>query len=197
MALPLNEADQATPGALAMKDVTGPVCVRTLYVGVLAPLLFAYLGSSNLLAPYIEQSHWLVARMAPIWPALPPQYELVLKVRGPGQAASFGFMCAALWMWPAIILVGLIWKHVQRSAVILPVSPSEIGSLIVIAPFGFLILVLDTTTTTFPLTRFRVDQWGFFYLRQWFFFFLTAVVLAVLMYLVGRIILDRIWLRGA
>jgi hypothetical protein len=192
-----NEADQATRGTLALRDLIGPTCMMTLYVGVMVPLLFAYLGSSNLLAPYIEQSHWLVSKMAPIWPALPPQYELVLKVRGPGDAASFGFMCAALWMWPVIILVALVGKHVRRRAEILPVSPAEIGSFIVMTPAGFLLLVLDTTTTTSPLARFRVDQWDFFYLRQWFLFSATAVVVATLVYMVGRIILDRIWLRAA
>jgi len=110
--------------------------MKTLYVGVLVPLLFAYLGSSNVLAPHVEQSRWLVSRMATIWPALPPQYELVLKIRGPRHAASFGFMCAALWMWPVIILVMLVWKHLWRTAKILPVLPADIGKFIVVIPFG-------------------------------------------------------------
>jgi hypothetical protein len=183
----LNESSQAMQGRLAVKDLLGPTCMRTLCVGVLVPLLFAYLGSSNALAPYIEQSQWLVGRMAPVWPALPPQYDLVLRTRGAGQAASFGFMCAALWIWPVIILVDLARKHARLRSEILPVSPAEIGAFIVLIPAGIFFLVLDTTTTTGP-ARFYVDRLGFFYFRQWFLFFGTAVVLATFIYLLGRIV---------
>jgi hypothetical protein len=192
--LSINEADQETRGLFATKDLLGPTCMKTLYLGVFVPLLFAYLGSSNVLAPYVEQSQWLVSRMAPVWPALPPQYELVSKIRGAGHAASFGFMCAALWMWPVIILVDLVRKHARLKSKILPVSPAEVGGFIVVAPAGVFFLVLDTTITTSP-ARFYVDQWGFFYLRQWFLFFGTAFVLATLVYLLGRIILERTWRR--
>jgi hypothetical protein len=182
-----NEAGLATQSPLALKDLLEPTCLKTLYVGGLVPLLFACLGSSNALAPYIEQSQWLVGRMAPVWPALPPQYELVSRTLGAGQAASFGFMCAALWIWPVIILVDMARKHARLRSAILPVAPAEIGAFIVLIPAGFFFLLLDTTTTTSP-ARFYVDRLGFFYFRQWFLFLGTAVVLATFVYLLGRII---------
>jgi hypothetical protein len=183
----LSESGEAVPSPLAVKDLLGPTCMRTLSVGVLVPLLFACLGSSNALAPYIEQSQWLVSKMALVWPALPPQYELVLRTLGPGQAASFGFMCAALWIWPVIILVDLARKHARLRSEILPVTPAEIGAFIVLIPVGFFFLLLDTTTTTSP-ARFYVDRFGFFYFRQWFLFLGTAVVLATFVYLLARIV---------
>jgi hypothetical protein len=192
-----NKSGQAAQNPLALKDLLGPTCLKTLYVGVLVPLLFAYLGSSNALTRYIEQAQWLVSKMSPVWPALPPQYELVLKIRGPGHAASFGFMCAVLWMWPIIILVALVRQHLRLKSEIPPVLPADIGKFIVVVPAGVFFLVLDTTTTNSPFARFYVDQWGFFYLRQWFFFFGTAFISAILVYLIGRIILDRTWRQSA
>jgi hypothetical protein len=63
-------------------------------------------------------------------------------------------------------------------------------AFLVAFPFAFVFLLTDTTPpNTYPLTRFYPDQWGFFYLRSFFLFFLTALLLAILLYLVGRIIL--------
>jgi hypothetical protein len=168
-----------------------PIFMRTFYVGVIAPLLFAYLGSSNVLAPFNEQSRWLVSRLAPIWPALSAQYELVLQVRGAGQASSYGFMCAVLWAWPIICSIGFLREHIRRGKNVLPISSKEIGQFIVALPFAFLLLGLDQTRITNPLFGFHADQHGLFYLRQWFLFSLTALVLAIVLYVVGRTVLDR------
>lgn len=169
--------------------------MRTVYWGALAPLLFACIGSSNTLASFSDLSQWLTNSMAPFWPALPAQYKLVLEVRGPGHAASYGFMCAALWAWPIICAIGFLTAHAKRRKEILPVSPEEIGKFIVMFPFAVLPLVLGRTTTGGPF-GFYADQWGFFYFQQWFVFSLTAFVLGTLLYVVGRIILQRIWLRA-
>jgi hypothetical protein len=150
--------------------------------------LFAYIGSSNVLAPYIKQSQWLVSSMAVIWPSLLAQYELVLEVRGPGHAASYGSMCAALWAWPVICAVAFLREHARRSKEILPISPKEIGQFIVAFP------ILGQTTIK-GLFGFYADQRGFFYFRQWFVFGGTALVLGILLYVLGRIILERTWRR--
>jgi hypothetical protein len=186
---PLNEAGLAHPGAISTRDLIEPIFMRTVYVGVIAPLLFAYLGSLGALAPYNEQSQWLVSKLAPIWPVLPPQYELVLKVRGAGHAASFGFLCVALWAWPLICAVDFLWEHVKRRRVILPISPKEIGQFIVVFPFAVLVLVFDRTKVG-GVFGFNADQW-FFYLWQWVLFGSTALILAIVLYVVGRFILDR------
>jgi hypothetical protein len=196
MSVPLNEADRAMPGTISTRDLLEPIFMRTFYVGVITPLLFAYLGSSNLLTPFNEESRWLVSRLASIWPALPAQYELVLEIRGPGHAASYGLMCAALWAWPVICTVAFLWEHAKRRKEILPISPKEIGQLIVAFPFAFLLMFLGQTTITGPF-GFHADQWDFFYLRQWFVFSVTALVLGILLYVVGRIILDRVRGRTA
>ena len=190
-----DEAGQAPPGTISTRDLIEPIFMRTFYVGVFAPLLFAYLGSSNVLAPFGEQSRWLVSRLSPIWPALSAQYELVLEVRGPGHASSYGLMCAALWTWPVICSIAFFRGHVKCRKEILPISPKEIGQFIVAFPFVFLLLALDQTRITSPLFGFHADQYDLFYLRQWFLFSLTALVLAVVLYVVGRIILKRTWRR--
>jgi hypothetical protein len=194
MSLPLDEFDQITPGMISTRDLLEPIFMRTVYAGVIAPLLFAYFGSSNVLAPYIEQSQWLVSRMAPIWPVLPAQYELVLETRGPGHAASYGFMCAALWAWPVICAAAFLWAHGKRRKEILPISPKEIGQFIVVFPFAVLVLVFDRVKIAEGLYGFHADQW-YFYLLQWLMFGLVAIVLAIFIYAIGGIILDRVQSR--
>jgi hypothetical protein len=105
----------------------GPIFTRTFYVALVMPLLFALLGASGVLAPLAEQASWLIARMAPIWPSLPPQYELVLRIRGPGHAASFGFMCAALWVWAFAAAGAFLRAHARRRESVLPISRKEKG----------------------------------------------------------------------
>jgi hypothetical protein len=193
----LSEADQALPSTISTRDLIDPIFMRTVYAGVIPALLFAYLGSSNVLAPFNEQSQWLVSGMAPIWPALPAQYELVREVRGTGHAASYGFMCAALWAWPIICAVAFLCAHAKRGKEILPFSRKEIGQFIFVAPLAFLIMVFDQTEALSPLLRFFPDRLNFFYLRQWFFFSLPALVLAIVLYVVGRIVLGRTRRRAA
>src|SRR4051794_40391983 len=103
MSPPVDAIDQVPPGAISTRDLIEPMFMRTVYFGVMVPLLFGYFGSSNVLVTLNGQAQWLVSRLAPIWPVLPAQYEQVLEVRGPGHAASYGFMSAALWAWPVII----------------------------------------------------------------------------------------------
>jgi hypothetical protein len=185
MSLPVNEVDQVAPDAISTRNFLEPLLMRTFYVGVIAPLLFRQLGSSDALVPYLGQSRWLVDKLAAIWPALPPQYDIVLHVLGAGHAASFGFLCGALWAWPIICGVVYLWKHAERCREILPVSPKEIGQLIVACPV-LVILAVDQTKTKNPLFAFQADQWGFFYLRQWFLFSGTAMILGILIYAIGR-----------
>ena len=191
----LNEADNAATGTISTRDLIEPIFMKTVYVGVIAPFLFAYLGSSNVFAPFNEQSQWLVSRLARIWPVLPAQYELVLEIRGPGHAASYGFMCAALWAWPVICAVAYLSKHAKRRKEVLPISPKEIGQFIVVFPFAVLVLVFDLTRIASPLFGFHAGQPALFYLRQWFVFGLPALVSGILLYMLGRIILERIWRR--
>jgi hypothetical protein len=191
------DADQITHEEILTRDLLEPLFMRTVNVGVFAPLLFAYLGSSNVLVPYIEQSQWLVNRMTPIWPSLQPQYELVLRDLGVGHAASYGFLCAVLWTWPAICAVTFLRAHAKRRKEILPVSIMEIGQFLVLLPFAVLVLVFDQTKVTNLLFGFHADLWGFFYLRQGLVFGFTALVLAILIYAVGRIMINSIGRRVA
>jgi hypothetical protein len=184
-------------GAISTRDLLEPLFMRTVNVGVFAPLLFAYLGSSNVLVPYIEQSQWLVSRMAPIWPALQAQYELVLNDLGAGHAASYGFLCAVLWTWPVICAATFLWAHEKRRKEILPISTKEIGQFFVVLPFAFAFLVFDQTKVVNLLFGFHADHWGFFYLRQGLVFSLTALVLAILIYAVGRFMINSIGRRVA
>jgi hypothetical protein len=189
----LKDADQVTPSAISTRNLIEPIFMKTFYIGVIAPLAFAYLGSSNVLAPFYGQSQWLVSVLARIWPVLPAQYELVWEVRGPGHAASYGFMCAALWAWPVFCAVVYLWEHAKRRKEILPISPKEIGQFMVAFPFAVLVLVFDSTGIASPVFGFHADKPVLFYLRQWFLFALVALVLGILLYALGRTILDRIW----
>jgi hypothetical protein len=98
-------------------------------------------------------------------------------------------MCAALWAWPIICAVAFLWEHAKRGKEILPISPKEIGQFIVAFPFGVLVLVLDRTKVT-GMFGFNTGQWSL-YLSQWFLFATTAVIVAIVLYVTGRIILDR------
>ena len=188
----------AAPSTNSGRIVIEPVFRKTFYVGLVTTLLFALLGSSNVLATYVEQAQWLITKMAPVWPALPPQYEMVLRIRGPGHAASFGFMCVALWTWPAVAAVAFLREHVRRRESISPISWEEKRAFILLFPFCFFLLWIDTTPPdTFVFGRLYPDQWGFFYLRSFLLFSGTALALAVLVYVIGRIILDRNWRRPA
>src|SRR5438552_19158605 len=189
-----TETNQTADGMISTRNLLEPIFMKTVYVGVIAPFLFAYLGARNLLAPFVEQAQWLVSRLASIWPTLPVQYARVLEVLGPGHAASYGFLCVALWIWPAICATGFLIAHASRRQEILPISPKEIGQFIMVFPFAILLLVLDQTRITNPLSGFQPDQWGFFYLRQWFVFGLTALVPSILIYVAGRNVMR--WVRG-
>lgn len=191
----LKDADQATQGSVSTRNLIEPIFLKTIYIGAIAPFLFAYLGSSNVLVSLDGQSQWLVNVMAWIWPVLPLQYELVRNVCGVGQSVSFAFMCAALWAWPVICGVAYLRGHIRCQKKILPVSLKEIGQFIVVFPFAVLVLVFDTTRVASPVFGFKVNQPTVLYLRQWFLFALTALVLGILLYVLGRIVLERIWRR--
>jgi hypothetical protein len=186
MSLHIDELDQVAPDAVSTRDIIEPFFMRTIYVGGLVPLLFRQLGTSGALAPYLEQSRWLVGKLGAIWPALPLQCDVVLNVLGAGHAASFGFMCVALWSWPVICAVGFLRKHLQQRHGVLPISPKEVGQFLVALPVSFLALVLDTTKNPNPLYGFHADEWGFFYLKQWLVFSVLALILGILLYVIGR-----------
>lgn len=194
MSLQLDELNgAAAPGQISTRDLIEPLIWKCLFAGVICSLLFAYLGSTNTFAPYLAQSDWLVTKLGVIWPALPPQYELVLKVRGPGHAASFGLMCAALWTWPAILAAMMLKKHAGRRSEVLPISTKEILQFMVLVPFVFISLAVDDTRSRTPLNAFYPDSWDFFYLRQFLLFTLVALFFAILIYAIGRLFLN--WLR--
>ena len=125
-------------------------------------------------------------KMATVWPALPPEYALVLRERGAGHAASFGFFCAILWLWPVVLAVSFLRAYVRRRGEIMPVSPKEIGQFAIWLPIAVLIQVFDTTKATNSPYAFYADSFGFFYLRQWLAFSLMAAALGVLVFVVGR-----------
>jgi hypothetical protein len=191
MSLQVGESERVIPGRISTRELIDPIFMKTLYAGVIISLLFAYLGSTSALASCLAQSEWLVTKLAVIWPALPPQYELVLKVRGSGHAASFGFLCAILWTWPVICSVVFLWKHAERRSEVQPVSYKEIGQFLLVFPFAFILLWVDQTDVVNPLFAFHADKYGIFYLRQWFVFSLPALVLAIIAYAVGRMISNR------
>jgi hypothetical protein len=179
-------------GTISTRDLIEPVFMKTIYIGVIVPCLFAYLGSSDILDSLDVQSQWLVSALAWIWPVLPAQYELVREVRGAGQSVSYAFMCGALWAWP-IVCAGLyLREHMKCQRRILPISPKETGQFIVVFPFAVLVLVFDTTRIASPLFGFQTNHTTLVYLRQWFLFALTALVLGILLYVLGRIVLERI-----
>ncbi|MGY0574374.1 hypothetical protein ACTGJ9_027590 [Bradyrhizobium sp. RDM12] len=83
--------------------------------------------------------------IAPIWPVLPTQYEVVLRGLGPGHASSYAFLCATLWIWPFACALGFVRAHLQEKRQVLPVSPKEIGQFILLVPFAAFFLVFDLT----------------------------------------------------
>jgi hypothetical protein len=193
---PATVAGGSTGGVISTRELIEPIFLKTVYIGVIAPFLFAYLGSSDVLISFDAQSQWLVGVLARIWPVLPVQYELVREVRGVGQSVSYAFMCAALWAWPVICAIAYLREHIRCQKKILPISAKEIGQFIVVFPFAVLVLVFDTTRVASPLFGFQVNHPTALYLRQWFLFALTALVLGILLYVFGRIILERIWRRS-
>jgi hypothetical protein len=127
---------------------------------------------------------------------LPIQYELVRQVQGVGQSASYAFMCAALWAWPIGCAVAFLRGHVKSQKKVLSISPKETGQFFVALPFGVIFFVYDVTKVDSPLFGFPVDHPILLYLRQWFIFGATAIVLGILLYVLGRILPERIWRRS-
>jgi hypothetical protein len=132
----VEDAEQVTTDTISTRNLIEPIFMKTIYIGVITPLLFAYLGSYDVLAPLSGLSQRLVNVLSWIWPILPGQYEVVLKVSGPGHAASYGFMCVALWLWPVTCAVAYLWRHAKQRKKILPISPKEIGQFMVAFPFA-------------------------------------------------------------
>jgi hypothetical protein len=182
-----------TLGAISTRELIEPIFTKSLVISLIAALLFAYLGSSNILAAFDAQAQRLVGVLAWIWPTLPRQYELVRQVQGVGQSASYAFMCAALWAWPIGCGVAFLQGYVKSQKKVLSISTKEIGQFFVALPIGFIFLVYDVTEVDSPLFGFPVNHPTFLYLRQWFVFGATAVVLGSLLHVLGRILLERIW----
>jgi hypothetical protein len=183
-------------GAISTRDLIEPLFAKSFFISLIAALLFAYLGSSNILAPFDVQARWLVGILAWIWPVLPVQYELVRQVQGVGQSASYAFMCAALWAWPIACAVAFLREHVKFKKKVLSISLKEIGQFFVALPIGVISFIYDVTEVDSPLFGFPVNYPIFLYLRQWFVFAATAIVLGSLLYVLGRILLERIWRRS-
>jgi hypothetical protein len=72
-------------GAISTRELIEPIFAKTVFISLIATFLFAYLGSSNILAPFDAQAQRLVSVLAWIWPVLPTQYGLVRQVQGVGQ----------------------------------------------------------------------------------------------------------------
>jgi len=193
-----NGAPQAVADdTVSTRQLIEPIFTKTIYVAFVVSVLFVLLGASGILARFAEQTRWLIAGLAPVWPALPPQYEIVFRIRGPGHAVSFAFMSVALWMWPVVAAAAFLRAHAKRRESVLPISRKEKGQFLILLPIAVFFLLADTTPSdTFPLARFRADQWGFFYFRSVFLFTVTAAVLAILIYVIGRIVLERHWNRS-
>ena len=190
---PTMGSEGSTGGVMSTRDLIEPIFMRTVFISLIAALLFVYLGSSNALAPFDAQAQRLVSLLAWIWPALPVQYELVRQVQGVGQSASYAFMCVALWAWPIGCAVAFLRGYAKSRKKVLSISPKEIGQFFVALPFGVVFLVYDITEVDSPLFGFPVNYPIFLYLRQWFVFGTTAIVLGSLLYAFGRILLERIW----
>jgi hypothetical protein len=187
----LKDVDQVTQGTIPTGELIGPIFTKTFFISLIAALLFTYLGSSNILAPFDVQAQRLVSVLAWIWPTLPRQYELVRQVQGVGQSASYGFMSGALWAWPVICAVAYVREHVKCQKVVLPLSPKEICGIAVMFPFAVLELIFDPTRVASPLFGFPIKNTVLLYLRQWFLFASIAFVLGSLFYVLGRTILVR------
>jgi hypothetical protein len=185
----IGEAE--TPSRMiSTRDLLEPIYMKTFYIGVIVPLLFACLGSSGVFASYVGQAHWLINSMASLCPALPPEFELILKIRGPGHAASFGFFSAALWLWPVICAALFLRGYASQMGQILPISAKETVMFIFVLPLALFCLLVDTTISPTFVGRFRADKLGFFYLKSWFLFSLVALVIAIVIYLIGRAIIN-------
>jgi hypothetical protein len=191
-AMPNTALGHVTPDAISTRELIEPIFTKALFISLIAALLFAYLGSSNTLAPFDAQAQRLVSALAWIWPTLPIQYELVRQVQGIGQSASYAFMSAVFWAWPLICAGVCLRKHMKRQKEILPVSRKEKVQFLIVFPCGFFFLVYDVTRVDSPLFGFPVHSPIFLYLRQWFVFNVTAIVLGILLYVLGRIVLERI-----
>lgn len=186
----------STGGVISTRELIEPIFMRTVLISLISTLLFVYLGSSNALAPFDLQAKRLVSLLAWIWPILPIQYELVRQVQGVGQSTSYAFMCAALWAWPIGCAVAFLRGHANSQKKVLSISPKEIGQFLVALPFGLIFLVYDVTEVDSALFGFPVHYPILLYLRQWFVFGATAVVLGSLLYVLGRMLLERIWCRS-
>ena len=187
------DADQMTCDTISTRGLIEPIFANTVFISLIATILFAYLGSSNVLAPFDVQAQRLVSVLAWIWPVLPIQYELVRQALGVGQSVSYAFMCVALWVWPIGCGVAFLRWHVKSQKKVLPISQKEIGQFFIALPFGFFFFVFDLTTVDSPLFGFQVDRPFLLYMRQWFVFGATAIVLGSLLYVLGRIALERFW----
>ena len=194
--VPNANADHATLRAISTRELIEPILTKAAFISLIAALLFAYLGSSNTLAPFDDQAQRLVGVLAWIWPVLPIQYELVRQVQGIGQSASYAFMCAAFWAWPLICAGASLGKHMKFQKEILPISRKEKVQFFIVFPWGIFFLVYDVTRVDSPLFGFPVNSRILLYLRQWFVFNVTAIVLGILLYVLGRILLERISRRS-
>jgi hypothetical protein len=192
----LNDTGHVTLGAISTRELIEPIFTKAFFISLIAALVFAYLGSSNTLAPFDAQAQWLVGALAWIWPVLPIQYELVRQVQGVGQSASYAFMSAAFWAWPLICAGACLRKHMKFQNEILPISRKEKVQFFIVFPWGFFFLVYDLTRVDSPLFGFPVNIPILLYLRQWFVFNGTAIVLGILLYVLGCILLERIWCRS-
>jgi hypothetical protein len=193
---PTVGSEGSTGGVISTRELIEPIFMKTVLISLIATLLFAYLGSSNILAPFDAQAQRLVSLLSWIWPTLPIQYKLVRQVQGVGQSASNAFMCAALWAWPIGCAVAFLRGHAKSQKKVLSISPKETGQFFVALPIGFIFLVYDVTEVDSPLFGFPVNYPILIYLRQWFVFGATAIVLGSLLYVIGRILLERIWRRS-
>jgi hypothetical protein len=187
--------DGLTGDTISTRDLIEPIFTKAAFISLIAALLFSYLGSSNILVSFDAQSKWLVSVLAWIWPVLPIQYELVRQVQGVGQSVSYAFLCTALWAWPLLYAGACLRKHVRCQKEILPISRKEKVQFFIVFPWGFFFLVYDVTSLAGPF-GFPVNHSILLYLRQWFVFGVTAIVLGILLYVLGRILLERIWRRS-
>jgi hypothetical protein len=139
-----NDTDHMKNGAISTRELIEPIFTKAAFISLIAALLFAYLGSSNILAPFDAQAQRLVSVLAWIWPVLPIQYELVRQVQGVGQSVSYAFLCTALWAWPLLYAAACLRKHVRCQKEILPISRKEKVQFFIVFPWGF--FSLSTTS---------------------------------------------------